>query len=282
MNKCDKFENLISLYVDDMLLNSEIEELLEHLDACDHCHDYYADLKRTKESLKNIKIEYPEDLTQSILDKIQQNKEVQIVQYKPPKRKAFYGLLASCACLAIIVSTSSFSFSSSSNDSANTLTMSTSTTTIARSSSTTTEESVEGSDNIAASAPTGVMDSEIAVIDESAPADMPAATESQVEQDYAANDVLAEDDALANQDILLDDYAFVYEFSGTEELGDINGKILYFEENLIYLEVENTISVIESVVTALENSLYEPVAVDQNDYRISSEATSGIFIIHTN
>lgn len=281
MNKCDKFENLCSLYIDDMLLNTEIEELLEHLDSCDRCHDYYADLKRTKDSLKNLKIEYPEDLTQSILDKLQQNREVQIVQYSPPKRKIFYGLLATCACLAIVISTTSFSFSNKSDTTAE-LTMSTSTTTIERASGTPasigTIDAVPESSNIANA------DYGIATIEEDPVApDMPIydspASESSVSSSALAEPEIA---TFSHSELLLDDYAFVYEFEGTENIEIVGGKILHYDDNLIYLEIDNTISLIEGVITTLEENQYELMEVDQNEFRISTEATSGIFIIHKN
>lgn len=288
MNKCDKYESLCSLYIDDMLLNTEVEDLLEHLDTCDNCHNYYIDLKRTKDSLKNLKIEYPEDLSSSILDKIQQNKEVQIVQYSPPRRKALYAILASCACFAIIVSSSSFNlpFSNTINS---TTDMSTAVTTM----------SVERSSSTSAEAPedtlyTGGSETTEAEVNDAGVNTLLPNTVAQgemVEEDVQLADKSEVVEEATNEltkpefsrsELLLDDYAFVYEFEGDKNIGDIDGKILYLNETSIYLEVENTISIIESIVTVLEDNDYELLQVDQNEFRISTEANSGIFIIHTN
>ncbi|MFI3226299.1 MAG: zf-HC2 domain-containing protein [Clostridia bacterium] len=285
MNKCDKYENLISLYLDDMLLNSEIEDLLEHLDSCDRCHDYYADLKRTRDSLKNLKIEYPEDLSQSILDKIQQNKDVQIVQYTPPKRKAFYALLATCACLAIVISTTSFDLGfGNKKDTATSLSTTTTTMSIERSSSTPTSNSQSQEASIETfSEPMAIADAEtetLTDVEEVVPSYGTAEVFDIQSSISEAVDSL-QSSSFSNSELLLDDYAFVFEFEGIENIDDISGKILFYEDNLIYLEVENTISLIENVIITLENYNYEMMTVDLNDYRISSEATSGIFIIHT-
>ncbi|MFI3115450.1 MAG: zf-HC2 domain-containing protein [Clostridia bacterium] len=242
MNNCEKYENLISLYLDDMLLATEVEELLEHLDSCENCHAYYTDLKCIKESIKNIKIEYPEDLTTSILDKIQLNKEVQIVQYKPRKQKVFYGMLASCACAAILISTSSFY-----NNNIDT---------------------TNGTVSYSKDAEPQNMDMDTGmtvngfIVDGEPIQSFPADVKS------------------FRNEILLDEYAFVYEFEGYADITGITERILHIDGSVTYLEVANTISNIESLIKKLETYDYEYLAIDNNEFRINKDAKNGIFIIN--
>lgn len=269
MSDCSKYEDFCSLYIDDMLLNTEIEELLEHLDTCESCTQYYSELKNIKENIKNIKIEYPEDLSISILEKIQQNKDVQIVHYTPPKKKAFYALLASCACIAITlgISSSGFSFSQT-NKASYSVDM-----------SETIEYSINDATNDISLASSMDIDESIQV----KISDLPANSydhENPIAISVYGSDVPIEPQV--ESEILLDEYSFVYKFKGISNINDITGKILYVNDDVTYLEVENTISNIEKVIKTLEANQYSMIETDQNEFIINTDSPIGIFIIYKN
>lgn len=104
MKNCEYYHDLISLYVDEVLGESELLELLEHMEICPECKAYYDDVKDLSLKLKGLNIDLPEDLNDKILQSFEINREIAIVQAKAPKRKFTYMALASCACIALIIS----------------------------------------------------------------------------------------------------------------------------------------------------------------------------------
>lgn len=244
-----------------MLLSNEIEDLLEHLDSCDECSCLYSNLKQVKSELTNLNIECPEDLSRIILDKIQKNKDVQIVQYSPPKRNFFYVFLASCACLALIFT--HINIGVPKLDTINDPTMS-------------------QNSNFNTSIPEYPQQKDIPS-DDIVVSAMSISEFESFEYDEPVYADIYSNSTFKRSDLLLDDYAFVYEFIGNSSIDDINGKILHIDEdNTVYLEVENIMPSIESIINTLEKRNYNLLEVDHNDFRISSDAQSGIFIIHQN
>ncbi len=102
---CDKYLDNISLYIDDMLDHEEKEELEAHLATCETCSQVYNNLKVIKDGMNNFEdIEIPENLHESIMSKVLEDKEVttksNIVKVDF-KRKRMY-MVASIACLMLI------------------------------------------------------------------------------------------------------------------------------------------------------------------------------------
>lgn len=109
MSNCEKYNDLISLYLDSMLENDDdLMDLLEHLDECDECNALYIDLKSFMAPLKEDTIEYPEDLNEQIWDYISKNKEPDIVQYKAKSKAPYLVGLAACVIAGVVVSSDSF------------------------------------------------------------------------------------------------------------------------------------------------------------------------------
>lgn len=227
---CQKFEDLISLYIDDMISPLELEDLLEHLDTCDECRSYYNDLKSSKEAFKNINIDYPEELTSKILDSIEKNKKIQLVGYKPKKLKPLYSGLVACACFAIIYSASSFYMQP---------------------------------------LPTLPENNSEPMVIMSDDADMPMSSPVQ-----------SRGAPISIHDVLSDDFAFILEFMGSNEIKDHNGSIVYTDENIICIEVENSIPVIENMISILTNLKYQETLTEHSTYSVNTESNYGIFVIH--
>lgn len=227
---CQKFEDLISLYIDDMISPLELEDLLEHLDTCDECRSYYNDLKSSKEAFKNINIDYPEELTSKILDSIEKNKKIQLVGYKPKKLKPLYGVLVACACFALIYSASSFYMQP------------------------------------LPSLPEDNFEPMLMMSDET---DMPVSSPMQ-----------SRGIPISINDILSDDFAFILEFMGSNEIKNHNGTIIYSDDNTICIEVENSIPVIESMISTLKNLKYQETITEHSTHIINTESDHGIFVIH--
>ncbi len=68
---CDKYLDNISLYIDDMLDEKEVEELKNHLKNCDECNQIYENMLFIKNSLSDIDdIDTPENLHANIMNNI--------------------------------------------------------------------------------------------------------------------------------------------------------------------------------------------------------------------
>lgn len=236
MNKCKNFEELINLYIDDMLGSLEVEALLEHLDECESCSALYKDLKNTRNALKSMKIEYPEELTAKILDSFEKNKAVQVVQYQAPKRLYSYIGLASCACIAITLSIATISNplqNSSSNLPINT----------------------ENVQPIIRSADDGV------------------AMASFQPESLDINDGKIPVD-------LSDSYAFVFEFQGSNIVNPpTNSHVLYSDDKVLYLIVDNNLPTIETFITDLKKNDYIEFTPNYSDYIISETSSKALFVL---
>ena len=257
MDKCHKYQQLISLYIDDMLSTSETEQLLEHLDECDDCYSFYIDLKKSTDELKNFKITCPENLHQTILDSISLNKNIQVVQYKQPKHKAIYISLATCACFALLIAATSFNFTPLSVDLSDELTEQGFTVDKSESNKLVTSEpqvsSIETSD--------------------------PVRSFGLADDNSKASDTL-DHDKKTHDDIFFDDYAFVFEFEGSKDLDETEGEVIYSDDKTTYISLENNIPVIEKMLEKLYSLDYIQLDTNHNDYKIDATSNMGIFILH--
>lgn len=282
IDNCNKWQEYISLYTDDLLNSEEILELLEHLDECDECHKLYLQVKQIKENLKGIEIKYPENLTESIMSKIEFEKDEEIVQIKPPRRKFQYIGLVACACFAIIFS--SFNILDSLQVSNNADTYTTTTTAL-------TSTSSDNVDSIS-SAETDKYEtndlaqpaSEPQVISGEEQIESRAAATINEETDIAQNSLTNSQESTASESVSTDsiyiDYAFVYAFVGDLELPkDIEGSISVVDENTVYIEISNNLPIAERVISTLEQNGYENINVDSSTYVFSTDSDQGLIII---
>ena len=245
MSNCNKYEEYISLYIDDELGSEELLELLEHFDECQTCHNYYLELKNITEKIKNIHIEYPPELTEMILKNIEENKNIQIVQYKQPKRKMAYISLAACACFAIMLSSTTFLVK---------------------------DKIIPAKDYVLAAdqGPEALK----------AVGEAPNQNENkQTAQTFSENKSGGLRDASVLPDIALSEYAFVFTFEGSLKVPEIKADVLYSDDKVICIVVENNIPVIESAISTLEANGYINVNLTNTNYKIDAESKTGIIII---
>lgn len=74
MNKCDRFRELISLYIDDMLDEKEKLELEEHLQGCEDCKNELEEIKQLVNSCREMEVkEPPEYLTPLIMNSVRKD-----------------------------------------------------------------------------------------------------------------------------------------------------------------------------------------------------------------
>ena len=76
---CKKFEEQISLHLDNKLSSAEVSELMKHLDSCSECMQIYNDLAKIKKILSSpkSKISISPNFTDSVMQSI----------YKLPAKK---------------------------------------------------------------------------------------------------------------------------------------------------------------------------------------------------
>lgn len=105
---CEKFQENISLYLDNKLSAQEVDELLKHLQSCAQCKQFYNDLVKVKKILSSSakpKIKVSADFTNSIMQdiyKIQNKKKDKVININFSIRKYF----AVAASFIFIVSAS--------------------------------------------------------------------------------------------------------------------------------------------------------------------------------
>ncbi len=254
---CDKVGQYIDLYLDNDLSSEQTLFMLEHIEECPKCKNLYRDLKVITSSLKIDNIPYPEDLHEKILGYIEENKDTQIVQYRPKTMKFFYGSLAACALVAVVATFSEFQGSITNEieyAQAPKVTMTTG--------------GMPETDMI-------TMDegaANYAVMDESEAAAMPT---------QSAEPRTATEDGKQTYEapIIFSDYAFVFEFAGSEEITEKLGEVVHSEGSISYIKIENKITTIESVVTTLEKLGYIELEYS-TEYDVSRDLEYGIIIIH--
>ncbi len=70
---CEKFRNLISLYLDHLLAEDELQEFEQHLETCEECRTYYEEINYANELFGSDKEEeVPEALIERIKKTIRQ------------------------------------------------------------------------------------------------------------------------------------------------------------------------------------------------------------------
>lgn len=214
MKNCEYFEDLISLYVDELIGEAELLELLEHIENCAECKSYYDDVKDQSNQLKGLNIELPEDLTEKILESFEKNREIAVVQVKAPKRKFTYMALGACACIALMVS---LDF--------------------------TLEKTVNIDEPIAviAEQPVGLPMRMTEMPDEN----------TQIITEYDQETPVSD---IPDVETQFDDYAFVFFYIGDEICEIPNATIIYSDETTTHIEVENTIPKLQETMSVLEKN----------------------------
>lgn len=108
MSNCEKFSDLINIYLDTKLDDDDLMELLEHLESCDDCSKLYKDLKSYIPFFKEDDIDYPLDLNERIWDHINKNKDGDVIQFKHKSKTPYLVGLAACIVLGLFVSSEHF------------------------------------------------------------------------------------------------------------------------------------------------------------------------------
>lgn len=273
MANCDKYEEYISLHIDEILPNDQLLDLLEHIEDCKKCHCLYRDLKKISNEFKNQEIIYPEDLSENILDYIQKNKETEIVQYIPKKRGAYYGILGIAASIALVFASTTLSGSSSGTAVSLADTQTQSAVTMLAQPETTNEVLEEKSvADIAPSQPTTMTITENSNLDDSVAEDVET---EEIQTEVAPT--------VSNTETLsiieYDEYAFVFEYVGDYELANSIGDIIFSNEKSTYFKVSNTILNIEKVLSSLEQAGYVQSSLTV-DYNVDATSEYGVIILY--
>ncbi len=72
---CNKYQDDISMYVDDMLTQEDAKILEEHINFCESCKQDYENLITLKNAMQSIDdIDFPENLHESIMSKVNESK----------------------------------------------------------------------------------------------------------------------------------------------------------------------------------------------------------------
>ena len=95
--KCEEYIILINMAIDGELSPKDEQKLKEHLDSCPDCRREYEELKALVGCMGKMGEEVPPSLHSSIMEKIQNEKQVRIPFYKT---KAFGYAVA--ACIAVV------------------------------------------------------------------------------------------------------------------------------------------------------------------------------------
>lgn len=102
MTDCTKYSNMISLYIDGQLPETEIYELNEHLKSCDSC----ASLLRLYESIFNSTHAYtepPAELLPTVMKEIQNAKNVTLKKGRSKLKKYIASIAAIAACITVFL-----------------------------------------------------------------------------------------------------------------------------------------------------------------------------------
>ena len=117
MSRCDKYMEMVSLYIDGELPEGEVPELMEHLAECDDCRKYYEAFSQISGAMQEVPA--PEGFTASVMEAVRSEARAKEAPAAKPRRRvriARYAALA--ACLALVIAAGVKIASPASNDAA--------------------------------------------------------------------------------------------------------------------------------------------------------------------
>ncbi len=101
MMKCEKYKNLIHLYIDGALLPKEQDELFAHVNQCEHCSAYFDDMVALADELFEEDVEIPYAFSTAW--------RARVADMQPKRRgisfKMMIPALAACVCGVFVIST---------------------------------------------------------------------------------------------------------------------------------------------------------------------------------
>lgn len=105
MNDCINICQYISLYADGEIKIDTLKynDILEHIKSCPECNDFFLEIESTREKLKTLKIDTPNNLHSDIMSAINDEINGHIVQIKPAHKPKYLILAGMVACLAVVI-----------------------------------------------------------------------------------------------------------------------------------------------------------------------------------
>ena len=104
--KCIEIRDLLSLYIDNMLDENQVQEVEEHLSSCDACKKEYNELKEISELLGQAEmIPVPDEFSFRLKKAIKEEKQKMIDEgliVKQPKKKSQWRIITSIAAVFAI------------------------------------------------------------------------------------------------------------------------------------------------------------------------------------
>ena len=98
MKYCEEYAALLSAFADGEATEQEREKLLAHLDSCDDCREYLAELMAVKEALADAVPELPENFSAQVMWRVRKEK----TQKAKKNRRVLTMLGSLAACLVLV------------------------------------------------------------------------------------------------------------------------------------------------------------------------------------
>ena len=100
MKHCEEYAALLSAFADGEMSGQEREEVLAHLENCEACRDYLADLMAVKDELSAPVPELPENFSQQVMWRVRSEKTKKA---KKSRRKMATAVASAAACLVLVL-----------------------------------------------------------------------------------------------------------------------------------------------------------------------------------
>ena len=101
MNFHDDYKAVLSALLDGELSDSERSEVLAHLDSCEECRAYLAELTALRDALGEIEpVDTPDGFAAGVLARLHEEETSKTVKKFNPRKR--YGALAACAAVVVL------------------------------------------------------------------------------------------------------------------------------------------------------------------------------------
>lgn len=108
MRTCEKYETLVSAFIDGTLTEGEWERLMEHMASCSACQQYFNDQIAIHDALTALEAEAPEDFTETVMAKVRLTAQNGPEVEKPKKKHIVFphwrqwAAVAACCAVAAL------------------------------------------------------------------------------------------------------------------------------------------------------------------------------------
>jgi len=100
---CEKYYELISLYIDDMLSASQLKELEDHIKECKQCKEEIAILQTISNDMVDLEqVDLPDDFHKELMEKIKEN-STSSLKSLPTNKKWYFNMKFASAVAAVFV-----------------------------------------------------------------------------------------------------------------------------------------------------------------------------------